>query len=72
MYEIPVSRKRVPLADSEGMICAASIIPYPPGIPLICPGERIEADAIAYIQAMRDLGEKVIGVSETEEILVGK
>lgn len=72
MFEIPVVKKRVKLEDSEGMICGSSIIPYPPGIPLICPGERIEADAIAYIQAMRDMGEKVIGVSELGEIIVGK
>lgn len=72
MFEIPAAKKRVKLADSEGMICGSSIIPYPPGIPLICPGERIEADAIAYIQAMRDLGEKVIGVNEYGEVIVGK
>ncbi len=72
MFEIPAAKKRVKLADSEGMICASSIIPYPPGIPLICPGERIEADAIAYVQAMRDLGEKVIGINEFGEVIVGK
>jgi lysine decarboxylase len=72
MYDIPETKKRVRLADSEGMICAGSIIPYPPGIPLICPGERIEADAIAYVQAMRELGEKVIGVNEFGEIIVGR
>ena len=72
MYEIPSTKRRVRLADSEGMICAGSIIPYPPGIPLICPGERIEADAIAYVQAMRDMGEKVIGVNEYGEVIVGK
>ncbi|HVI43182.1 MAG TPA: aminotransferase class V-fold PLP-dependent enzyme, partial [Anaerovoracaceae bacterium] len=48
LFEIPAAKKRVKLADSEGMICGSSIIPYPPGIPLICPGERMEADAIAY------------------------
>jgi lysine decarboxylase len=71
MFEIPYQKKSVKLAESEGMICASSIIPYPPGIPLICPGERIEADAIGYIQAMRDLGEKVIGVNELGEVIVG-
>jgi arginine/lysine/ornithine decarboxylase len=71
MVEIPAGKRRVKLADSEGLICGSSIIPYPPGIPLICPGERIEADAIAYIQAMRDLGEKVIGINEFGEIIVG-
>jgi arginine/lysine/ornithine decarboxylase len=72
LFDIPAVKKRVGLEDSEGMICAASIIPYPPGIPLLCPGERIEADAIAYIRALRDMGEKVIGVNEAGEILVGE
>ena len=72
MFEIPAVKKRVKLVESEGMICGSSIIPYPPGIPLICPGERIEADAIAYIHAMREMGEKVIGVNEFGEVIVGK
>lgn len=71
MFEVPTQKKRIKLTDCEGMICASSIIPYPPGIPLICPGERIEADAIAYIQGMRALGEKVIGVNELGEVVVG-
>lgn len=72
MFEIPAVKKTVKLADSAGMICGSSIIPYPPGIPLICPGERIEADAIAYVQALRSMGEKVIGVSTSGEVIVGK
>lgn len=72
MFEIPVLKKRVPLEESAGMICAGFIIPYPPGIPLICPGERIEADAVAYIKAMRELGEKVIGVNDLGEVIVGQ
>ena len=72
MFEIPAMKKRVKLTDSKGLICGSSIIPYPPGIPLICPGERIEADAIAYVQAMREMGEKVIGVNEFGEVIVGK
>ena len=71
MFEIPVRKKRMMLKNSEGMICASSIIPYPPGIPLICPGEKMGADAIAYIQALRSMGEKVIGVNEAGEIIVG-
>ena len=71
MFDIPAAKKRVKLADSEGMICGSSIIPYPPGIPLICPGERIEADAIAYVRALREMGEKVIGVNEFDEVIVG-
>lgn len=71
MFEIPVEVKKVKLEDSEGMICGRSIIPYPPGIPLVCPGERIDADAITYIKALRELGERVIGISEFGEVIVG-
>ncbi len=72
MCDIPAVKTRVKLSESAGRICGSSIIPYPPGIPLICPGERIEADAIAYIQAMRNMGEKVIGINEYSEVIVGK
>ncbi|MDO4869917.1 MAG: aminotransferase class I/II-fold pyridoxal phosphate-dependent enzyme [Bacillota bacterium] len=72
LCEIPKLKKKVKLDDAAGCICAASIIPYPPGIPFLCPGEKISADAIRYIKALRVRGEKVIGVSETGEILVGQ
>lgn len=71
MFELPTIKRLVKLADSDGLICASSIIPYPPGIPLICPGERIDPDAIAYIQALRASGEKVIGINEFGEVIVG-
>ena len=68
---MPVKKRKVKLTEAEGLICASSIIPYPPGIPLICPGESITAEAIATIKEMRDLGEKVIWINEKGEILVG-
>lgn len=72
MIGVPKSKQRLPLAQSEGLICASSIIPYPPGIPLLCPGERITAEAISYIQHLRQSGEKVIGVGTQGEITVGQ
>lgn len=71
LCDIPQIRKSVPLSEAEGLICAASIIPYPPGIPYICPGERITAEAITYIRNLRIHGEKVIGVDERGCVLVG-
>jgi lysine decarboxylase len=68
---IPSHKKKIPLKEAEGKICASSIIPYPPGIPLICPGERIDADAVNYIIELRNRGEKVIGVNELGEVFVG-
>ncbi len=68
---VPQKRERIPLEAGAGRICASSIIPYPPGIPFICPGERITAEVISYIKALREAGEKVIGVNAEGEILVG-
>ena len=68
---VPSKKERVPLTEGAGRICASSIIPYPPGIPFICPGERITDEVITYIAALREAGEKVIGVNAEGEIIVG-
>jgi lysine decarboxylase len=52
------------------MICGASIIPYPPGIPFICPGEKIGREEIDYIKQLRAKGEKVIGVDDAMRVVV--
>ncbi len=71
LYPVPKDRKYVDLMDAEGCVCANSLIPYPPGIPLVCPGEKIEKEVIAYIRQLRERGEKVIGISSENKILVG-
>ena len=68
---VPAKKERIPLEMGAGRICASSIIPYPPGIPFICPGERITDEVITYIAALREAGEKVIGVNAEGEIIVG-
>lgn len=40
----------ISLIGSMGRICAEMITPYPPGIPILMPGERISAEIIEYIQ----------------------
>lgn len=72
LHEIPKKKQQVSLDESEGLICASSIIPYPPGIPFVCPGEMIGRDEIEYIKLLRDRGEKVIGVDENMCVVVGK
>ena len=54
----------------SGRICGASIIPYPPGIPLICPGEVLDEEDIQYVLRLRERGEKVIGIDEQNRITV--
>ncbi len=37
------------LSESEGLVCAQQVAPYPPGIPVIAPGERITKKCLAYL-----------------------
>lgn len=44
------SKEAVLLDDSRGRIAAELIAPYPPGIPVVAPGERLTADVVRYLQ----------------------
>ncbi len=72
MHRMPAEKEAIHIDASEGRICAASIIPYPPGIPLICPGEEIGVEEIAYVKELRRRGEKVMGIDGEGMIVVGK
>jgi lysine decarboxylase len=41
----------VPADKSIGRISAEQITPYPPGIPVIIPGERITAELFSYLRS---------------------
>ena len=71
LHPIPERSEWIPLKYSAGRICASSIIPYPPGIPFLCPGERIDPKELEYIKELRQQGEKVIGVNDKAEVRVG-
>ena len=47
--------ERVPLAEAAGRIAAEPLCPYPPGIPLLIPGERIDAARAAWLMDQRVL-----------------
>lgn len=50
------SRLRIELDDAIGEICAQMVIPYPPGIPLLFPGEMIEQSDIDIIKFLVKAG----------------
>jgi lysine decarboxylase len=43
-------RRRVSFADAVGEVSAEQFCPYPPGVPLLAPGERVTADIVRDIQ----------------------
>jgi arginine decarboxylase len=49
-----------------GRVSAESIAGYPPGIPALLPGERITAEAIAYLRELRTSGARLHGASDPE------
>ncbi|HCW52584.1 MAG TPA: decarboxylase [Clostridium sp.] len=51
---------------SEGKIAKESIIPYPPGIPLVCPGEVITREAIDIIRDYANNGRTIMGVDKNK------
>ena len=49
-------RVRVPIAEASGRIAAAAIVPYPPGVALVWPGERLEAVDVQLVQKLASAG----------------
>ncbi len=52
------------LDKARGMIACSGIIPYPPGIPLVCPGERISARSIELMKEYQALGISIKGCKD--------
>ena len=49
-------RRRLPLDRAVGLVAAEPLCPYPPGIPLVWPGEVIGEEAVRYLRATLDAG----------------
>jgi arginine/lysine/ornithine decarboxylase len=45
-------------------LCAELICPYPPGIPVLMPGEIITREAVDYLQQVLTAGGKITGCSD--------
>lgn len=41
---------KVPLEDSLGKICGQKVLKYPPGIPLVYPGEILQEEIVCYLK----------------------
>ena len=72
MKGIPVNKEKIPLEESAGRICAASIIPYPPGSPIVCPGEVMTREMIDYLRVLLSEEHKIIGIDDDDRIFVGR
>ncbi|CAG0932104.1 arginine decarboxylase [Thermoflexales bacterium] len=60
------SARRVRLIEACGEVCAEQVIPYPPGIPLLMPGEVISAEMIDYVQYLLREQIKIVGPEDLQ------
>ena len=51
----------VPLTEAVGAVAAELVIPYPPGIPVLAPGDVISAEKVAYLERGTALGMSLSG-----------
>jgi arginine decarboxylase len=52
---------RVEIDDLEGRVTSILLTPYPPGIPLLIPGERFNQTIVRYLKFARDFNERFPG-----------
>lgn len=50
--------------NAVGRVSAEAIAGYPPGIPVLLPGERITDDVIAYLRSLKAVGARLHGASD--------
>jgi arginine decarboxylase len=57
-------KKSVTISNSIGEIAGEMIMAYPPGIPVVCPGERISKDIIDYVKELKDENVQLQGTAD--------
>jgi arginine decarboxylase len=58
--------RRVLFNEASNKICAEQVIPYPPGIPLLMPGEIISAEMIEYVRYLQHQRIKIVGPEDLQ------
>ena len=56
--------RKIPFKRSVGKVCAEIVCPYPPGIPVLCPGEVITQEIYNYLMNVLDSGARINGQSD--------
>lgn len=59
----------IPLESAAGFVSASMVTPYPPGIPVLCPGELITENTLLTIQRLVQAGNEVRGLGENSGLI---
>jgi arginine/lysine/ornithine decarboxylase len=58
-----IENEVIPISEAAGQVCAETIIPYPPGIPLLLMGELITEESIKQLTQLMSKGARFQGGS---------
>ena len=59
-------KESLPLQETKGRICSEFVMCYPPGIPILAPGEEITEEILAYIVYAKEKGCSMTGPEDPE------
>ncbi len=59
-------KQSLPLKECENRVCAEFVMCYPPGIPILAPGELITRDILDYIMYAKEKGCSMTGPEDME------
>ena len=59
-------RLGLPLRETEGKVCSEFVMCYPPGIPILAPGERITPEILDYIEYAKAKGCNMTGPEDPD------
>lgn len=59
-------KESLPIMETEGRICSEFVMCYPPGIPILAPGERITKDILEYIRYAKEKGCSMTGTEDPD------
>ena len=63
-------KEQLPISRSAGRVCAEFVMCYPPGIPILAPGEQITKQIIDYIAYAKEKGCTLLGTEDLETNLI--
>ena len=59
-------KEMLPLNETEGRICSEFVMCYPPGIPILAPGEKITGQILEYIRYAKEKGCSMTGPEDPD------
>ena len=59
-------KESLPIDETEGRVCSEFVMCYPPGIPILAPGERITRQILDYIHYAKAKGCSMTGPEDAD------